>query len=451
MNILIKGAGDLATGIACELYRQGHQIVMTELPVPLTVRRTVAMSRAVYEGSAVVEDIKGVLAEGIEGIRKVLGEGHVAVVVDERAEIRREYKPDVLIDAILAKRNTGTAISDAPLVIGAGPGFTAGEDCHCVIETMRGDTLGHLIWAGSALANTGVPAEVGGYTRERLIQASGGGVMEPKVRIGDVVTKGQLVAVTGGEPVYAQMSGMIRGMLQEGVDVKKGLKIGDIDARINPRYCATVSDKAVCIGRGAVHAVKQYYGSYAIVVLAAGSSSRFGSNKLMAELDKKPLYCHMFDTLKNIPDIWKVVVTGYDSIREDAVKEGMTVAENKEPEQGISLSVKLGLKRCLEVLPNLKGVLFTVCDQPKLTASAIEKLLDAAKGNPGKIIRAANDGCGGNPVVWDIKYAQELLDASGDEGGRQVMRNHKEEIVLVNIEKEALKDIDRKADLTDLL
>lgn len=198
MNVLIKGAGDLATGIAYELHLQGHRIMMTERAVPLTVRRTVAMSRAVYDGSAAVEGMTGVLVRNMEEAANVMDNGDVAVIVDEEADIRREYRPDVLIDAILAKRNTGTALEDAPLVIAAGPGFTAGKDCHCVIETKRGDTLGCVIWEGNAIPNTGIPGEVGGYSRERLIQAAEDGVMEPKAAIGDSVQIGQIVAVTGG-------------------------------------------------------------------------------------------------------------------------------------------------------------------------------------------------------------------------------------------------------------
>lgn len=451
MNILIKGAGDLATGIACELYRLGHQIVMTELPVPLTVRRTVAMSRAVYESRTVVEGIQGVLAKDIKDVRKILKDKKVAVLVDEGAKIRTEYKPDVLIDAILAKKNTGTSIGDAPFVIGAGPGFSAGADCHCVIETMRGDTLGQIIWNGSALANTGIPGEVGGYTRERLIRAAFDGTMEPKASIGDVVKKGQMVAVTGGRPVYAQMSGMVRGMLQAGVDVTKGMKIGDIDSRINPDYCTAVSDKASSIGKGAAQAVNQYYGSYAVVVLAAGSSSRFGGNKLLAKLDEKELYCHLFDTLRYFPDVWKLVVTGCEIIRDDAIREGMAAAQNKEPDRGISHSMKIGLKMCMEFLPHLRGVLFTVCDQPRLKAATLREILNAAKQNPGKIIRAASNGRGGNPVLWDIKFADRLFEVSGDEGGRQIMRSCKDEIILVDVDKTELKDIDKKTDLTEMM
>lgn len=254
MKILIKGAGDLATGIAYEFWLAGHQVLMTEIGVPLAVRRTVSFSRAVYEGRARVEQAEGILVRNLEEAVRVTEAGNIAVIVDERAGIRADYRPDILIDGIMAKKNLGTRIGDAPVVIGIGPGFTAGTDCHYVIETQRGPSLGQVIREGSAIPNTGIPGEIAGYTVERLIRASASGWMEPAVRIGDLVKKGQLVAVTGGVPVYARMSGIVRGMLQEGVQVEEGLKIGDIDAREKKEYCVTISDKARRIGKGALEA-----------------------------------------------------------------------------------------------------------------------------------------------------------------------------------------------------
>ena len=279
MKILIKGAGDLATGIASRLYSAGHQIMMTDIAVPLTVRRLVAFSRAVYEGEAVVEDMTARLAKNQQEAEKIMEQGDIPVLVDPKAECVEWFQPDVIVDAILAKRNLGTKITDAPFVIGVGPGFTAGEDCNCVVETKRGHTLGNVIWDGSAIPNTGVPGNVGGYSIERLIKASADGVIEPKAVIGDLVRKGQIVAITGGEPVYALMDGIVRGMLQPGVKVTKGLKIGDIDARAKQEHCRTISDKARAIGGGVLDAVCSYEksrGKYALILLAAGQSVRFG-------------------------------------------------------------------------------------------------------------------------------------------------------------------------------
>ncbi|WP_334136569.1 selenium-dependent molybdenum cofactor biosynthesis protein YqeB, partial [Muricomes intestini] len=271
MRILIRGAGDLATGIASRLYHGGHQIIMTEIAVPLTVRRMVAFSRAVYEGRAEVEDMTGILVHSMEEANAVIQDGDIPIIVDEKAEIVQKYKPDVIVDAILAKKNLGTRMTDAPFVIGVGPGFTAGLDCHCVVETKRGHTLGMVLYAGSAIPNTGVPGNIGGFTTERLIRAGGNGLIEPVASIGDMVEKGQVVAVTGGQKVYAQMSGIVRGMLQPGVQVWKNLKIGDIDARCEKFHCFTISDKARSIGGGVLEAVTGFENirnKYAIVVLA---------------------------------------------------------------------------------------------------------------------------------------------------------------------------------------
>lgn len=257
MKILIRGAGDLATGIAYELWLAGHDILMTEIAAPLAVRRAVAFSSAVYEGKIQVEKARAYLVENLEEAIRVIRAGDIPVIVDAAADIRLTYCPDVLVDAIMAKKNLGTAITDADKVIGIGPGFYAGRDCHYVIETQRGPQLGRCIREGEALPNTGVPGEVGGYSRERLIQASADGSIEPVVKIGDCVKKGQIVAMTGGVPVYAQMSGTIRGMLKEGLIVTAGLKIGDVDARMKKELCYTISDKARRIGQGVREAIEE--------------------------------------------------------------------------------------------------------------------------------------------------------------------------------------------------
>ena len=199
------------------------------------------------------------------------------MMIDPEAEIIQTFHPDVVVDAILAKKNLGTRITDAPFVIGVGPGFYAGKDCHCVIETKRGHTLGSVIWEKEAIANTGIPGNVGGFTTERLIRASAPGMMKPVAAIGETVEKGQIVAYTGGKPVYAKMSGIVRGMLQPEVLVTEGLKIGDIDARCEQEHCITISDKARAVGGGVLEAVSlfdQIYGKYAVALLAAGEAKR---------------------------------------------------------------------------------------------------------------------------------------------------------------------------------
>ena len=193
-KIWIRGAGDLATGIALRLYRSGFDIVMSDIAVPTTVRRTVAFSPAVYTGEASVEGITGKLCENISMIDTVMESGCIPVIVDPSGEIMKEYKPDVIVDAIIAKTNIGTKITDADIVIGVGPGFNAGVDCHAVVETKRGHNLGRVLWSGSAYPNTGVPGNIGGYTVERIIRATADGVFKAKVNIGDYVKAGDLLA-----------------------------------------------------------------------------------------------------------------------------------------------------------------------------------------------------------------------------------------------------------------
>lgn len=260
MLVVIKGAGDLASGIATRLYRSCFDIVMTDLPVPLAVRRTVAFSEAVRLGSTSVEGIKAEKAENEEEVRDCLSRGVIPVMPDPEAKIIGILKPDVVVDAILAKRNTGTSLADAPLVIGVGPGFTAGSDCHAVIETKRGHTLGRVIRTGSAIPNTGVPGNIGGQTIRRLIKAPVDGVFHPEKNIGDIVKEGERVGNVDGVAVCAQTDGMIRGLLQDGVPVTKGLKSGDVDPRGSTVDYMTVSDKALAIGGGVLEAIMAYAG-----------------------------------------------------------------------------------------------------------------------------------------------------------------------------------------------
>ena len=254
-KIWIRGAGDLATGIALRLYRSGFDIVMSDIAVPTTVRRTVAFSPAVYTGEASVEGITGKLCENISMIDTVMESGYIPVIVDPSGEIMKEYKPDIIVDAIIAKTNIGTKITDADIVIGVGPGFNAGVDCHAVVETKRGHNLGRVLWSGSAYPNTGVPGNIGGYTVERIIRATADGVFKAKVNIGDYVKAGDLLAYCDETPVYANIDGIVRGLLQDGVKVKTGMKSGDVDPRAEKEYCFTVSDKASAIGGGVLEAI----------------------------------------------------------------------------------------------------------------------------------------------------------------------------------------------------
>jgi xanthine dehydrogenase accessory factor len=256
--VLIRGAGDIASGIALRLWRSGLDVVMTDLEHPTTIRRTVAFSEAVLRGEYTVEDVTARRAQSVEQARALLARGIVPVLVDPACACRDELRPDALIDAILAKRNLGTARTHAPIVVGIGPGFTAGVDCHAVVETMRGHTLGRVLYAGSALPNTDIPGLIGGYAGERVLRAPADGVFQGALQIGDVVKAQDIAGYVAGAPMVCTIDGVVRGLLADGVAVKRGMKAGDVDPRGEPDYCYTSSDKALAVGGGALEAVLHF-------------------------------------------------------------------------------------------------------------------------------------------------------------------------------------------------
>lgn len=260
MLVLIRGAGDIASGVALRLRHAGLDVVMTEIGRPTTIRRTVAFSEAVPRGITAVEDLTARRASDENEVRAFLRQGILPVLVDPESRCLEALKPDALVDAILAKRNLGTSITDAPAVIGVGPGFTAGADCHAVVETMRGHTLGRVIYEGSALPNTNIPGLIGGFAGERVIRAPADGVFAPCRAIGDMVAEGETVAHVAGEPVRCTIGGVLRGLLAEGVPVRKGMKAGDVDPRGERAYCFTCSDKALAVGGGVLEAVMHFTG-----------------------------------------------------------------------------------------------------------------------------------------------------------------------------------------------
>lgn len=262
MLVVIRGAGDIASGIAVRLHRSGASIVMLDVAVPTSVRRTVCFSEAVRLGDAEVEGIRAVRCESAAEAAKVAATGTIAVLVDPKGESIPELAPEAVVDAILAKENLGTTKDMAPVVIGVGPGFHAGEnssaDCHAAIETKRGHYLGRVIYDGSPIPNTGVPGNIGGFTTERVLRAPADGPFEPIAKIGDQVKKGDLVAKVSGEPLYATIDGVLRGLLQEGCPVTKGMKSGDIDPRCKVGHCFSVSDKARAVGGGVLEALLHF-------------------------------------------------------------------------------------------------------------------------------------------------------------------------------------------------
>ena len=254
-SVLIRGGGDLASGVAARIHRAGLQILITELPNPLVVRRLVAFAEAVYTGETTVGGITARLAENFSEAEEILGEGKIAVLVDTDMEILADFKPLVLVDGRMRKEPPEAGMEAAPLVIGLGPGFVAGENCHAVVETMRGHNLGRVIWEGSAQADTGIPDAVGNTREERVLRAPADGRLAARAAICDHVEKGDLIAVISEEAVVAPFMGVLRGLVHEGVEVKKGMKIGDVDPRDDPRYCTTISDKSLAVGGGVLEAV----------------------------------------------------------------------------------------------------------------------------------------------------------------------------------------------------
>lgn len=261
LRVVIKGAGDLATGIALRLHRSGFAVVMTEIAQPLAVRRTVALASAVFEGVYRVEDVTAVRCE-LQDVEAALARRQLPVLVDPEAHCIGALAPAVVVDAIMAKRNTGTRISDASLVIGVGPGFTAGVDCHAVVETNRGHNLGRVFWQGRAEPDTGAPGEVSGMGQRatRVLRAPADGRVINQRAIGDFVAAGAiiatLVATSGDEhfELVAPFDGVLRGLIHPSVFVRAGTKIGDLDPRADRSYCFTVSDKALAIGGGVLEA-----------------------------------------------------------------------------------------------------------------------------------------------------------------------------------------------------
>lgn len=258
MRVLIRGAGDLASGIALRLFHAKMEVVMTDLPRPTAIRRTVCFSQAILFGTMTVEDVTAVFAETSEAAVSILKEKKIPVLADPEAACIAALRPDAVVDAILAKRNLGTKITDAPCVIGVGPGFTAGVDCHACVETMRGHTLGRVITEGSPIPNTNIPGLIGGFAGERVLRAPADGIFRQRLEIGDMVEQNEIAGFVGTEPMRCQISGVLRGLLADGTPVHRGMKAGDVDPRGEVSYCQLVSDKALAIGGGVLEAILRF-------------------------------------------------------------------------------------------------------------------------------------------------------------------------------------------------
>jgi len=255
LKVLIRGGGEMATGVAHRLARAHFKVCMTEIAQPLAVRREVSFSEAIYDGEKEVEGILARYARTLEEISLEWEKKAIPILVDPEASIKTELKPDVLVDATLAKKNLGTRLSDAPLVIGLGPGFRAGEDVHMIVETNRGHHLGRLILKGCAQEDTGVPGPMGGYTLERVLRAPLPGKVTHVRKIGELLKVGDPVLYVEDTPVKARIPGVLRGLIRQGIQVPEGIKVGDIDPRGTLENCYTISEKARAIAGGVLEGI----------------------------------------------------------------------------------------------------------------------------------------------------------------------------------------------------
>jgi xanthine dehydrogenase accessory factor len=253
--VLLRGGGDLGSGVALRLTRAGIPVVIVELPAPLSVRRLVSFSEAVYDGSITIESTRAVRMDNGTDPFAVIQSGKIPVLIDPEVEISRKQQPLVWVDARMRKRPPDTDLQVAPLVVGLGPGFTAGLDCHAVIETNRGPHLGRVYWQGTTEKDTGKPDWVGQYRSERVLRAPVSGILNCLKNIGNQVSAGELLAEINGQPITAPFNGVIRGLLRDGVYIEKSVKVGDLDPRNDPSLCSQVSDKSLSIAGGVLEAI----------------------------------------------------------------------------------------------------------------------------------------------------------------------------------------------------
>jgi xanthine dehydrogenase accessory factor len=258
--VVVRGGGDLATGTIYRLRRAGFPVLVLELEKPLAIRRTVSVAAAVIEDRALIEDLDAIRVDDIDEALDIAKSGAIPVLVSPTL-LQLPWEPSVVVDARIAKRNIDTAINDAPLVIGLGPGFNAGTDCHAVIETMRGHYLGRVIWDGEATPNTGEPGVIGGKSSERVVRAPTFGVLNWKVGIADRVAAGDVLGDINGVPIRSRIGGVVRGLLAPGYEVEWDWKLADIDPRGDSSACFEISDKALSIGGGVVEAALTWLGN----------------------------------------------------------------------------------------------------------------------------------------------------------------------------------------------
>lgn len=442
MRVLVKGAGSIGTAIAWRLKVSGFDVLMTEVAVPTTIRRTVSFSRAVYEERAKVEGLEAVHVRTYEEIEAAIAADQIPVLVDSRAAIRDQFNPDIVVDAVMTDEDRGTRIDDAGFVVGIGHGFTAGENCHCVVETAKGHFLGRVIYDGTVKDDP----EADDANDVRIVRSVAEGEFVPVRHIGDKVNEGDVVGRSADREVLAGVSGIIRGLLQKGAHVYAGMKSGEIDPDGAIEYCYTMSDRSRAVAGGVLEAVHRYVRrrvSIGIILLAAGEGKRFGSNKLLAKLDGKPLYKYSLEAAI-ATGCECTIVTGYDEIAKDASAKGVKVVRNDDPEAGIAQSLTMGL----EAMKGKNALIFTVCDQPGVTTDTYYRLIAAyATGTKGLSCMGQGQNLLGNPCIFGRKYYKELMTLTGDTGGKKIIMRHTDDLSVVAALEEELKDIDYSKDL----
>ena len=256
MKVVIRGGGDLATGVAEVLYQSGFKILILDIEKPSSIRRSVCFSEAIYDGIIQVENIICKKVENENDIEKCWNEKIIPIMVDEKGEIIKKIKPDVVVDSIIAKKNLGTTKEMAPITIALGDGFEAGKDVDIVVETMRGHNLGRVITSGRAMKNTGIPGEIKGVSKDRVIYSLANGRFSSVKKIGDTVQKDEIIGYVGDVEIRGKISGVLRGIIREGYEVTENMKIGDIDPRIEEKSnCFTISDKARSLGGAVLRAI----------------------------------------------------------------------------------------------------------------------------------------------------------------------------------------------------
>lgn len=262
MNILIRGGGDLGSGVAFRLHRVGWNVVVTEIEEPLVLRRSVAYANAIYENNVNVE---GIVARHIakpEGIPELLEKKEIPVLIAPDIYTFPEYIPDVIVDARLLKKMVKYSLQSKPMIIGLGPGFKVGVNCHAVIETNRGHYLGRVLWTGEAMSDTGIPGTVSQKSNERVLRAPADGAIKSNIKIGTTIKKGEIIGSVANKPILAPFDGLLRGLMHDGIFVKEGLKIGDLDPRLDKNLIDYISEKGLAIAGGVLEAILTYQNKF---------------------------------------------------------------------------------------------------------------------------------------------------------------------------------------------